>query len=137
MEIKEIDADVELLIGVNIPKAMESWQIINSEGNGPYAVRTLLGWVINGPINLVEDEEPSQTKVNVNRISVANTEELFLKQYNQEFPKTYYEEKRDDKKCIEIVSNQVVKIDSHYSLPPPFRSNNDVKMPNNREIPAR
>lgn len=62
VEIKEIDAEVEVLIGVNIPKAMEPWQIINSEGNGPYAVRTLLGCVINGPINLAEDEETSQTK---------------------------------------------------------------------------
>lgn len=40
---------------------------------------------------------------------------------------------QDDKKFIEIVSNQVVQIDSHYSLPLPFRID-DVKMPNNREM---
>ncbi len=40
---------------------------------------------------------------------------------------------QDDKKFKEIVSDQVVKIDGHYSLPLPFR-NDDVKMPNNREM---
>ncbi len=74
VEIMEIDADIELLIGVNIPKVMEPWHFINSEGNGLYAVRTLLGWVVNGPMNLAEDEEPSQTKATVNRISAAKIE---------------------------------------------------------------
>ncbi len=78
----EIDADIELLIGVNIPKALEPWQFINSEGNGPYAVCTLLGWVVNGPINLVEDEEPSQTKVNVNSRAVVLESGLYRSHFS-------------------------------------------------------
>lgn len=35
VEIARIDAGVELLIGVNAPKALEPWRIINSEDNGP------------------------------------------------------------------------------------------------------
>ncbi len=73
----------------------------------------------------------------VNIILAAKIEELFLKQYNLEFPETHYEEKKemsqDDKRFMEIVSDQVVKIDGHYSLPLPFR-NDDVKMTNNREM---
>lgn len=52
IKVKQTDADVDLLIGVNVPKVMEPWRIINSLGNGPYAVRTLLGWVVNGPLNV-------------------------------------------------------------------------------------
>lgn len=48
VEIARIDAGVELLIGVNAPKALEPWRIIISEGDGPYAMQTLLGWVVNG-----------------------------------------------------------------------------------------
>ena len=44
------DAGVGLLIGVNMPKAMEPRQIINRQDDGPYAVQTLLGWVVNGPL---------------------------------------------------------------------------------------
>lgn len=42
IQLDEIDADIELLIGVNAPKVTEPWQIIYSEGNGPYLVRTVL-----------------------------------------------------------------------------------------------
>ena len=51
IQLDEIDADIELLIGIDVPKAMEPWEIINSEGNGPYAVKTLFGWVVNGPLS--------------------------------------------------------------------------------------
>ena len=51
IQLDEIDADIELLIGIDVPKAMEPWEIINSEGNGPYAVKTLFGWVGNGPLS--------------------------------------------------------------------------------------
>lgn len=43
IRIPELDADVELLTGTNAPKLMEPWEIINSKGNGPYAVKTLIG----------------------------------------------------------------------------------------------
>lgn len=46
-QVCQIDADIGLLIGSNIPKAMEPWRIINSQGEGPYAVKTTLGWTIH------------------------------------------------------------------------------------------
>lgn len=50
ISIRHIQADVELLIGTNASKLLEPWEVIcNSQGIGPYAIRTLLGWVINGP----------------------------------------------------------------------------------------
>lgn len=48
--IPEIDGNIELLIGTNASKVIEPWEIINSQGERPYAVRTLVGWVINGPL---------------------------------------------------------------------------------------
>lgn len=50
VKIPQIPADVDLLIGTNASKVMEPWEVINSDGDGPYAVRTLLGWVVNGPL---------------------------------------------------------------------------------------
>ena len=49
VQIPKPNAEVELLIGNNVPKAIEPWRVINSHGDGLYAVETLLGWVINGP----------------------------------------------------------------------------------------
>lgn len=48
MCLPTINAEIGLLIGTNIPKALEPWQVINSKGNGPYAFKTALGWVVNG-----------------------------------------------------------------------------------------
>lgn len=74
----QINATIGLLIGVNAPKALEPWRIINSEGDGPYAVKTLLGWVINGPLGQGGIENDKDTSVQVNRLTVANLENLLM-----------------------------------------------------------
>lgn len=43
VRLHSIDADIDLLIGTGAPAIMEPWQVINSQGEGQYAVRTLLG----------------------------------------------------------------------------------------------
>ncbi len=44
VDTSNIPAKVELLIGSNTAKAIEPWEVINSQGDGPYAVKTLLRW---------------------------------------------------------------------------------------------
>lgn len=86
VHIPSITANVGLLIGTNAPKLLEPWEVVNSHGNGPYAVWTVLGWVVNGPLNgnsgAPEEELPSAM---VDRISVCKLEEMLTNQYNQEF----------------------------------------------------
>lgn len=48
VKLPYIDADIGLLIGNDIPQLMEPWNVINSQGTGPYAVDTRIGWVVNG-----------------------------------------------------------------------------------------
>lgn len=48
VHLTQIDAGKGLLIGMNAPKLMELWEVLNSQGSGPYAIKTLLGWVVNG-----------------------------------------------------------------------------------------
>ncbi len=53
-EVKLLDIeanDVGLLIGSNFPRATELWEVIHSQNGGPYAYRTLLGWVACGLTN--------------------------------------------------------------------------------------
>lgn len=57
VDLTLINADIGLLIGVDAPKAIEPWKIINIVGSGPYAVKKLLGWVINGPLSLNMDDD--------------------------------------------------------------------------------
>lgn len=50
VKIPDIDASVGLLIGSNAPEILEPKQVIPSQNGGPYATRTILGWVVNGPL---------------------------------------------------------------------------------------
>lgn len=63
--------------------------MINSQANGPYAVKTALGWILNSPL-----EEPTDTTVDdnaqscaaVNSIAIESMEQLLIQQYNHDFP---------------------------------------------------
>ena len=48
--VSSLQPGVDLLIGNNVPKATEPWEVINYVNDGPYAVLTVLGRSINGPL---------------------------------------------------------------------------------------
>lgn len=48
VKLHGIHASVDLLIGID-DKFLEPWEVINSQNKGPYAIRTRVGWFINGP----------------------------------------------------------------------------------------
>ena len=50
VNIPSISAKVELIIGTNAPTLIEPWVVVNSQSGGPCAAKTLLGWVVNGPL---------------------------------------------------------------------------------------
>ena len=109
VELTPINASIGLLIGANAPKALEPWKIVNSEGNGPYAVQTRLGWVINGPLGQEDSDDSDTASVQVNRISLGKLEEMLIKQYNQDFVEQHCDEHAElsveDKQFMEILSS--------------------------------
>ncbi|KAM7393992.1 hypothetical protein PAMP_020821 [Pampus punctatissimus] len=131
--IPSVNSKVELLIGTNAPNLLEPWEVINSQSGGPYAVKTLLGWVVNGPLRSTAGSGQSVT---VNRISVVSLEKLLISQYNQDFNEAASEEKTEmsieDKMFLKMANGAVMK-DGRYSLRLPFRRT-EVLMPNNRKI---
>ncbi|XP_059930142.1 filamin-A-interacting protein 1-like [Gadus macrocephalus] len=74
IHLPELDCEIELLIGSDVPKALEPLQVIRSVGDGPYAVKTMLGWTVNGPLGGKGDYAQEQSEISVNRISVGKTE---------------------------------------------------------------
>lgn len=135
VDITPIDSSIGLLIGANAPKALEPWKMINSIGSGPYAVKTLLGWVVNGPLG--SDENANDTCLHVNRISITNLESLLIKQYNHDFMEQHCGEKnelsQEDEQFLKMVSDSAEHKDGHYHLKLPFR-NTSVNLPNNKQI---
>ena len=134
VKIPKLDAGIELLIGINAAKLMEPWKVINSRGTGPYAVRTPLGWVVNGLMQETSCQMQGIHSCTVNRIAVADLNNLLIKQYNQDFPEQAADEKSEmsmeDKQFMRTMQSSKELRNGHYYLPLPFK-NSDVTMPNN------
>ncbi len=140
VRIPSITADVGLLIGSNVHKALEPWQVINSRGNGPYAVRTALEWTVNGPLRDLtntDSENCDHTQVTVNRISVENVEQLWLQLYNQDFPERLCDDKaemsQEDQQFMTRVTKSTYHADGHYVIGHP-KKKDVVTMPNNHSV---
>lgn len=139
VKLPTIQAEVGLLIGANVPKAMEPLQVVNSMDDGPYAVRTILGWTVNGPLRGGSGmrETNTFTGVTTNRISVAKLEELWQLQFKQDFPDAGQNEdiemSKDDHQFIDMVSQSSKLVDGHYSVCLPVK-NKSLCMPNNRSV---
>lgn len=85
----QIDNEIKILIGNKEYKVLEPWQVINSKHNGPYAVKTALGWILNIPLREPGEEimyDNKQTSVSVNTISIESMEQMLIQQYYQDFP---------------------------------------------------
>lgn len=133
VHIPDLKASVGLLIGTDAPKILEPWEVINSRGNGPYAIRTVLGWAVNGPLNgnsgAIGADISSAT---VNRISVCELEKMLAHQYNHDFNEKIEEKEmsREDLKFQETMERSAVLQDGKYCLKLPFRKQ-EVYLPNN------
>lgn len=118
LDIPRIKANVDLLIGSNAPKLLEPWEVINSRGNGPYAIRTALGWVIKGPLHGNDFNLNAECmSVLVNRISVCKPEEMLNNQYNHDFNEQATEKRglsREDRKFMKIMERSTVLKNNHY-----------------------
>ncbi|XP_016522029.1 uncharacterized protein LOC107834739 [Poecilia formosa] len=134
VHMPSINAEVDLLIGANAPKLLEPWEVINSQDNGPYAVRTVLGWVVNGPLDSNSTQEVSS--VTVNRISLSKLDELLRSQYNHDFcegPTDKQEMSREDETFLNIMETSAAIQDGKYCLNLPFKRM-DVCLPNNLAV---
>jgi len=139
IKIPEINSDVDLLIGTNVPQALEPWEVVRAENRGPYAIKTILGWTVNCPLHgdCHINEQGLQPDITVNRISVARLDELWEKQLKVDFPETLQDEQPglsvEDKRFIELVSESTKLIDGHYSIGLPMKQSHS-KMPNNKTV---
>ncbi|XP_028417148.1 uncharacterized protein LOC114543600 [Dendronephthya gigantea] len=141
------NVEVGLLIGLNFPKALRPREVIHGQETEPYAVRSILGWYVNGPVDSNGD-----ATVRCNRAHVSNPgkssgcivternvkEEIAPKTVERMFELDFSEKEKglaiskEDREFLNKVGNGIVhREDSHYEMPLPFKGEN-VTLPNNR-----
>ncbi len=137
VHLPQIDAGIGLLIGTNVPKILEPWKVINSREDGPFAVKTILGWIVNGPLdreNIQTNRDTGWPQVMANRISVVSLDNLIQQQMSYDFPECKHAEKLEmsieDRQFMESVSQSIKLVDGHYCIDLPLKKK-DVAFPNN------
>ena len=152
--------NVGLLIGANCTRALEPIKVIPSRNNGPYAMKTVLGWCIVGPISY---RNQSEGKISCNRTAVMeagrstvgrhyfavenkltlddDVKSMLKKIYEQEFTEagmrftsvigeTTGDVSYDDQIFLRLMDQETVQVDNHY-VPLPLKST-DVTFPNKK-----
>lgn len=152
--------EVGILIECNCPRAIKQREVIVGKGDDPYAIRTLLGWGIIGPVtpvrellNEVEEKESTchrivtqeigdtkridskfivdaQTKEIVNPFQVKEMLELDFSERNNVDQALSQEDRRFLANVTEGIRHRE---DGHYEMPLPLKDPN-TKLPNNREM---
>lgn len=154
--IPEYDESIPfgLLIGGNCVKALEPCDVVPSRDEGPYAVRTRLGWCVVGPIKSDEalalkcnfvasriatkdistDSTQHRHQVSYNDIKEDSIHQFLEQMYQVDFIEEHSERKsmsKNDRKFIEIMEESVTKQNGHYVLPLPFKEET-IHLANNR-----
>ena len=125
---------VDLLIGNDVPKALEPKQVRKSQDSGPYAIKLVLGWTINGPLG-------RKTSSQDHLVNLINTNvqlnEQFRRYCEMEFSETkVYNERtmpQEDMKALDIMKGSAKIVDGHYQIALPW-CNYPPDLPNNKVL---
>ena len=129
--------DVSILIGQDVSQALMPLEVRRGKDGEPYAVRTALGWSVNG---IMADDAGNDNSL-CNFICATGSIEHSLEAQVQQFWKIDDDVAADsepqlsvnDKKVISLWEQSVTKVDGHYQLDIPFVCD-PPELPDNRAL---
>ena len=151
------DLQVGLLIGSNCPNAIKPKQVIPGRSSDPYAIRTLLGWGIIGPVTgstttedsdvlchrvavkeIGSEELPSHSFVVETHVKEIISPEAVKRMFERDFNEGKHAAQQtlsmDDRRFMAKVKEGIThRSDGHYELPLPLR-NESLALPNNEKL---
>lgn len=135
VHLPEIDSEIELLIGSDIPKALEPLDVIQSVEDGPYAIKTMLGWTVNGLLGEKNDAQ-EQSVISIHRISVVKLDELWEQQFKTDFPECVSDNQelsKEDQQFLDLVSKSLKLVDGHHCIGLPLKEK-EIWTTDNRSV---
>ena len=146
---KVLNCDIGLLIGYDCPKALMPRDVIPAIDEGPYAVRTDLGWSIVGltdPNGVLDDENVSYShRITTHEATINTTKEVInptsiIKMLESDFIERQTHKKspsNEDRRFLQTLTTGIhTTDDNHYEMPLPFKMDTPL-MPNNKEQALR
>ena len=127
---QELDSHVELLIGANVPEALQPREVIPAISGGPFATRVDLGWVINDPTGRKPKYVPSSCffmkSVEAHLMCIACAD------FADASPSDDLGLSRDDLRFLNIVEDSVKHCEDGHCQISLALKNPCLKMPENR-----
>ena len=125
---------MELLIGQDVPEALEPCEVRSCRGKGPYAMKTKFGWTLNGPLGRHSCFE----KRYVNFIRADEELGRIFQQFmNLEFSESVSDPtfalSRQGEKVLSIYEESARLLDGHYEIAIPWKLH-PPGLPNNRPL---
>ncbi|KAK3727377.1 hypothetical protein QZH41_006033 [Actinostola sp. cb2023] len=133
IELTAIDADVGLLIGCDVPEALQPQDIRISQNGGPYATRTLLGWTVNGPLGKRGNNTPTANHIRADAELSHQFERFCNFEFNDSEQDGQAAMSRNDEKALRAMEETVQLKASHYEMALPWK-NSPPCLENNRTM---
>ncbi|XP_071483358.1 uncharacterized protein [Diadema antillarum] len=126
---------VSMLIGQDVPQALMPLEVREGASGEVYAVRTMFGWTLNGPL---ADNGQGNFQATASFIADAGGLEEQVKLFwKLEGMECLDDDNRslsvNDQKAIETWEREITMDGGHYQLPIPFRTNRP-RLPDNRHL---
>jgi hypothetical protein len=133
VNLHQVDANVDILIGNDVPKALEPKEIRESENGGPYAIRTLLGWTVNGPLGRQGYCARTVNRVEADVELTSQFNKFCEMEFNDLKSETVKAMSQEDKRALSQMEQSVDLVDGHYELSLPWKVF-PPNLPNNRSV---
>ena len=129
------DSEVLLLIGQDHPETLRPLEIRRGGDQEPYAIRTTLGWTINGPIGSCNVESCISAFIDATDVALDKQVGRFW-EIDTDVSRKEIQMSVEDKEVAELWERQACLNDDHYVLPIPFKSS-PPELPDNRRVAER
>ena len=134
IDIPSVDVNnVSLLIGQDAPVVLEPHEVRRGETGAPYAVKTLLGWTLNGPLSHTAMSQKASVHFVCSDTQLEQQVRQFWEMEGGEMIADNKSMSVNDSKVIEGWNDSVQLVDNHYELPIPFKAK-PPDLPNNRQL---
>ena len=129
VSLPEVDAEIGLLIACDVPTIFDPLEVKHSQNGGPYASRTSMGWVVNGPLGGYH-KGPCATSFFIK--ADPEFHQMVKDFYNSGFTESSADDKpemsQEELRFLRELERTVVLRDGHYEMALPLKD---------REAPVR
>ena len=119
---------VSVLIGQDVPEGLWPLELRKGQEGQPYAIRTRLGWSLNGPLEserLIEESTLSNL-ARADESLDAQVEQFWKIETTEALANSLPQFSVEDKRAVDIWEQSMELVEGHYQMDIPFKS----KLPN-------